>query len=176
MKDSEYAQIVETPIGYHIMQLIERRGESVHARHILFKVSLDPAEAESTKAFLRGLRDSVLHGENFSDLARKYSEDKGSAPLGGSLGRFTITQFDKSLLATVKDLKIGEISEPAEVDYSTTKGYHIVYVKDRVPEHKMTLNDDWKRLEQLATGNKRNLEYQKWLKDLRTEIYWEKKL
>jgi peptidyl-prolyl cis-trans isomerase SurA len=176
LKDNEFANIVETPIGFHIMQLLERRGESVHARHILFKVNQDPAEAESTKTFLSGLKDSVLHGATFSDLAKRYSEDKESAPLGGLLGRFTINQFDKSLLATVKDLNAGDISNPSEVDYATTKGYHIVYVKDRVSEHKMTLTGDWKRLEQLATGNKRNTEYQIWLKTLRTEIYWEKKL
>ncbi len=177
MKDNEFANIVETPIGFHIMQLLERRGESVHARHILFKINNDPSETESTKVFLLGLKDSVLHGgANFSDLAKKYSEDKESAPLGGLLGRFTINQFDKTLLSTVKDLKVGEISDPVEVDYATTKGYHIVYMKDRIPEHKMTLTGDWKRLEQLATGNKRNLEYQRWLKELRTQIYWEKKI
>lgn len=176
LKDNEFANIVETPIGFHIMQLLERRGESVHARHILFKIKQDPAEAESTKVFLFGLKDSVARGTSFSDLAKRYSEDKESAPLGGLLGRFTINQFDKSLLATVKGLKPGDVSDPAEVDYATTKGYHIVYVKDRIPEHTMTLADDWKRLEQLATSNKRNLEYQRWLKELRTEIYWEKKL
>lgn len=176
LKENQIANIVETPVGLHIMQLLERRGESVHARHILFKITRDVSEAESTKADLRGLKDSVLRGENFSDLAKRHSEDKESAPVGGLLGRFSISQFDKSLLDVVKTLKDGEISEPVDVEYGTSKGYHIIYLKKRIPEHQMNLRDDWKRLEQMATTYKRNNAYQQWIKQLHSEIYWESRL
>ena len=176
LKDNQFANIVETPVGLHIMQLLERRGESVHARHILFKIQSDPAEAESTRAFLLGLRDSVRNGALFTDLAKRYSEDKETAPLGGFLGKFTVSQFDKTLLDVVKNMKPGDVSDPVEVAYATSKGFHIIYLKGRVAEHAMNLNDDWKRVEQLATGTKRNNEYQKWIKELRSEIYWESRL
>lgn len=176
LKENQLANIVETPIGLHIMQLVDRRGESVHARHILFKIERSPADEESTKVFLKTLKDKALHGENFSELAKRYSEDKESGPLGGLLGRFSITQFDKSLLETVKDMKEGDISDPVEVAYGTSKGYHIIYLKKRIPEHQINLTDDWKRLETLASNAKRNREYQQWLKQLRTEIYWDIRL
>ena len=173
LKENQLANIVETPLGLHVMQLLERRGESVHARHILFKIARDISEAESTKALLRGLKDSAQAGESFAELAKRYSEDKESAPLGGLLGRFSINQFDKTLVEVVKTMTEGEISEPVEVQYATSKGYHIIYLKKRIPEHRMNLHDDWKRLEQMSTTNKRNNEYQLWIKQLRTEIYWE---
>ena len=176
LKENQLANIIETPVGMHIMQLLERRGESVHARHILFKIERGQTEENSTKAFLLKLRDSVLHGASFSQLAKENSEDKETAPLGGYLGKFSVSQFDKTLLEVVKNMKDGDISDPIQVEYATAKGYHIVYLKKRIPEHAMNLADDWKRLEQLANANKRNLEYQKWIKQLRSEIFWENRL
>ena len=172
LKDSAISDIVETSRGFHIIQLLERRGESIHARQILFKLGLDSTSAETTKALLRRLRDSVLQGQaKFSDLAKKYSEDKETGPMGGYVGEFPFEQLEKSMQDIVKNLKDGEISGPEPISSATVSGYQIVLLKKRTPEHAMNLNDDWKRLEQLATSYKRNSEYQKWIKQLRSEIY-----
>ena len=176
LKEQQLAEPVETVFGIHIVQLLERRGESVHARQILFKIPQDTSTAGATIAFLRTLKDSVAHGAPFSDLARKYSEDKETGPRGGYLGRASIDQFDKLLQRTVNELKEGEISDPVEVPYGTSTGYHIVYIKKRIPDHAMNLNDDWKRLEQLTMTFKQNTQYQQWLKQLRQEIYWDIRL
>src|ERR1041385_4572815 len=176
LKESQFANIIETSFGFHIIQLLERRGESVHARHILFKIERDSSDTDSTIAFLKGLKDSVAHGASFSNLAKRYSEDKESGPLGGFMGKFSTDQFEKSLLETVKNLKEGDISDPVEAPSGPTTGYHIIWLTERVPEHTMNLAEDWKRLEQLATTYKRNSEYQKWITQLRSEIYWNIKL
>jgi parvulin-like peptidyl-prolyl isomerase len=73
-------------------------------------------------------------------------------------------------------MKEGDISDPIDVAYGLSTGYHIVYLKKRIPEHSMNLNDDWQRLEQLATSYKKNLEYQKWIAQLRKEMYWDVRL
>jgi peptidyl-prolyl cis-trans isomerase SurA len=176
LKENQFADIVETSLGLHIIQLLERRGESVRVRHILFKIERDVAEIDSTIAFLKGLKDSILQGASFSELAKQYSEDKESGPLGGLLGKLTVDQFDKSLLRTVSTMKEGDISDPVEVAYGLSTGYHIVYLKRRIPEHSMNLNNDWQRLEQLATAYKKNQEYQKWITQLRKEMYWDIRL
>ena len=176
LKENQLADIIETSFGFHIIQLIERRGESVHARHILFKVQRETADIDSTKMFLRGLRDSAQQGADFTELAKRHSEDKESGPMGGFMGKFALEQFDKSLLETVKNLKEGEISDPVEAPSGPSVGYHIIWLKKRIPEHPMTLTDDWKRLSELTTTYKRNNEYQKWIGQLRNEIYWEIKL
>jgi peptidyl-prolyl cis-trans isomerase SurA len=177
LKDSALSDVVETSRGFHIIQLLQRRGESVHARQILFKLGLDSGGVQETKNFLRQLKDSVLnHGVKFSDLAKRYSEDKESGPLGGYVGIFPFSQLEKSMQETVKNLRVGDISEPGEISSSTVSGYQIVYVTKRTTDHVMNLTDDWKRVEQLTTAYKRNAEYLKWIKQLRTEIYWDTRL
>ena len=172
LQENQLSKLVETQFGIHIIQLLERRGESVHARHILFRIPQDSSGTSEAIDFLKSLKDSLRHGADFTDLARRYSDDKNTAPLGGLLGSLTVDQFDKSVVDAAKNVPAGETSDPVEVDYGTSKGYHILYVKKRIPEHSMSLANDWSRIEQLALVYKRNTEYQKWLKQLRGEIYW----
>lgn len=177
LKENQVSDVVETSRGFHIIQLLERHGESVHARHILFKTGLDSAGVNACIAFLGSIRDSALMpGGSFTDMARRHSEDKETAPVGGFIGRYAVEQFDQSLLQTVEMMKEGEISAPVSVVTGSVTGYHIVYVKRRIAEHAMNLEDDWKRVDQLATTLKKNQIYQKWLKDLREEIYWDVRL
>ena len=176
LKDNQLSDVVESPIGFHIIQLLERRGEQVHPRHILIKFQRDISEADSTIAFLKALKDSVKNGANFSDLAKRYSDDKESASMGGFLGQLTITQFDKTVIDAITNLKEGEISDPIEVPSEKNRGYQIIYVKKRIPEHPISLEGDWNRIQQMATSYKQSNEYQKWIKQLRSEIYWEVRL
>lgn len=176
LKENEVSDIVETSRGFHIVQLLERRGDRVHARHILFKASVDSVSASEAVAYLDALRDSALQGVPFTDLARRHSDDKESGPLGGMLGRLPADQFDPALLRVVDSLKPGEISKPVELLTGTVRGYHIVWLKDRTPAHDMNTDQDWARLEELALGFKRNLEYEKWIAELRTQLYWEVRL
>ena len=176
LKDNQLSDVVESPIGFHIIQLLERRGEQVHPRHILIKFKREVSEADSTIAFLKALKDSVKNGANFSDLAKRYSDDKESASMGGFLGQLTITQFDKTVIDAITNLKEGEISDPIEVPSEKNRGYQIIYVKKRIPEHPISLEGDWNRIQQMATSYKQSNEYQKWIKQLRSEIYWEVRL
>jgi peptidyl-prolyl cis-trans isomerase SurA len=176
LKEKEIPDPVETPFGIHIVQLLERRGEQVHARHILFKIPEDSTSIKTTIDYLNSLKDSLKQGENFYSLAKKYSDDKETAPVGGLIGKYPVTQLDESILSTTKNMKEGDISEPVEVAQGSSKGYHIIYLKQRIPEHTMNLADDWSRLEQLAINFKRTNEIQKWIKQLRDEIYWDVRL
>ncbi|HUL43870.1 MAG TPA: peptidylprolyl isomerase [Bacteroidota bacterium] len=176
LKVNEISGIVETPLGFHIIQLLDRRGEQVHPRHILLKFREDPSEADSTIAFLKRLKDSAQHGSDFSELAKTYSDDKQSAQIGGFLGELPVTQFDKSIIDATAGLHDGEISDPIAMTGGKTAGYEILYLKKRTKEHQMQLPEDWKQVEDLATSYKRTTEYQAWLKQLRSEVYWESRL
>jgi len=176
LKDSQFADLVESQFGVHIIQLLERRGDAIHTRHILFRMERDSTSINETINFLNSLKDSVKNGTSFSELAKRHSEDKESALLGGLIGAYPIDQFDDAVLVAISDVKEGEISAPVVVTNGSTKGYHIVWLKKRIPEHKMNLTDDWKRIEQLSVGYKGNKVYREWLKQLREEIYWETRL
>lgn len=173
LKEGQISDPVETSLGYHIIQLLERRGEAIRPRQILIKMERQQADDDSTRAFLRQLKARAEAGESFFDLARKYSEDEESAALGGDLGTLSIEQLQPDLLNTVKQLAVGQISDPAKVTLGKGYGFHIVLLRKRTPAHKLSLEQDWKRLEQFATAYKRNKEYARWLDELRQSIYWE---
>lgn len=175
---NQISDIVESPAGFHIIQLLEKRGESVRTRQILIKIKADEQTDLQTIEFLTELRDSIVRGgRSFYDMAKLYSEDKETAPFGGALGSFYMEQLDKNLLDITSKLKEGEISFPKRVNVtSTTYGYHIVYLEKRIPQHKPNLEIDYTDLKKLSDEFKKQKLYAEWIKELRTKIYWEIKI
>lgn len=167
------SDIVQTEFGLHVIQLLQRRGESVHARHILLRLEKGAASDSSTVETLRKLRARALAGEDFTELARKYSEDEETSPLGGDLGTVTLDQLEPEFGRLVETLEEGEISEPRRVNLKNTYGFQIVMVRKKIPAHAMNLTDDYRRIEQFALYVKRNRKNTEWIEDLKKSIYWE---
>jgi peptidyl-prolyl cis-trans isomerase SurA len=170
--------VVESPVGFHIIQLIEKRGESIHTRHILIKIKADDQADLKTIDFLSEIRDSIVKGYGtFDDYAKKYSEDNETAVFGGELGTFYLSQLDKTLLDVVSKLKEGEISFPRRIEYGPDNyGYHIVYLEERVPQHSADLEKDYTEIKKLADEYKKQDKYKEWIKELKGKIYWEVRL
>ncbi|MCL5266986.1 MAG: peptidylprolyl isomerase [Bacteroidetes bacterium] len=172
LKPGEISGVVETQFGFHIIQLLARRGDMVHARQILIRIPVLKSDDDSVITLLDSLRERALHGESFAKLAREYSQDKDTRDLGGDLGTVSVDQLEPSFLNTVKELKVGEISKPVKVTFGTSYGYHIVYLRNRIPAHKINLSEDYNRLEKMALAMKQNNDYLKWIAKLKKEIYW----
>jgi len=176
LKEKEVSPVVKTEFGYHLIQLLERRGESVHARHILLRTEKGPASDSAAVNKLRGIRERALKGESFAELARKYSEDDDTKSVGGDLGTVAVDQLEADFAPVVKDLKPGEISEPHRISLKSSYGYQIVLLKKRTPPHDVNLNDDYRRIEQMALYMKRNRLNAEWIEELKKSIYWEARL
>jgi peptidyl-prolyl cis-trans isomerase SurA len=172
LDEGQMSDIVETPFGLHLIQLLERRGDAVRARHILLRMERTPADDDSARAALARIRERALAGESFAELAREYSEDEQTRLVGGELGAFELENLDPELARTITGLKEGEISPPSRISVGSSYGFHIVLLKRRTAAHEMSLEQDYRKLEALAMNYKRVQDYQDWINDLKKKIYW----
>ncbi len=170
------AEPIRSPSGFHIVQLLERRGAGVQtadqtlARHILVQPSAirPPAEAE---ALVRDIREQLVGGADFCGLAAEHSEDPGSALNCGDLGWSTGEQFVEAFVAAMNATRTGELSEAFESDY----GWHVIEVLDRRTQD---MGEEARRNMAIQILHQRRFEeeLQKWLKEIRDEAFVEIRL
>lgn len=170
LKPSELSEIVETKFGFHIIQLIEKRGEKINVRHILVQLKADRSDSDITRSFLTAIRDSIQTEEDFIAMAKKHSDDETSKDSGGDLGWFEIDKLQiQEFKNAVQGLEIGEVSQP----FLTEFGYFIIRLNKKRESGKLSLEDDWQQIEQFALNQKRNKSMIEWIDDLKTKVYIE---
>ena len=172
---NEVSLPVETPFGFHVIQLLDRTKEQIHTRHILIAVSRQEEDVEASRKFLSNIKEKVVKSEiTFDAAAKVFSEEKETQGFGGSLGKVQIAALDPTLRQIVEKLKDGEISDPLPYQTDRTKpAVHIVQRKRTIEKHRANLTTDYKEIERLAANYKQNKEYENWVKDLRAEYYWQ---
>ena len=155
LKPGIVSQIVETPDGFHIIEVIEKKGDMFNARHILLKPEYTSEDRQKGFHVLDSLRTELANEAlTFSLAARFYSEDPATRTNGGQMADpntgssyFEIDQLKPQDYAAIRDLKEGEISEPIEsLDNEGRDGnlvYKIVKVDKIIPAHPATFNHDY---------------------------------
>jgi len=167
LNEAEVSDIVETQFGFHIIKLIEKRGEKINTKHILVQVV--PTEDDEKRGFdeLVKIREEILAGKPFDEMAKLYSDDENVYKDNGNLGTFEMETLKiPEFKEVVAGLKPGDMSEP----FRTSYGYHIVKLNNRIEKRKLNLENDWERIREMALNVKIDKEYKKWIDDLKTEV------
>jgi len=161
---------IRSPSGYHLIKVVEVRGkgeliQQTKARHILLKPSAIRSD-EQCQQLAAQLRQRALSGTDFSELARQYSEDIGSAMEGGELGWTSPGQLVAAFQRAMDNTAPGQISEPFKSRY----GWHIVMVEQR---RQQDVSDDMRR--NMARNYLHDKKYQEeldgWLRKIRDEAF-----
>jgi len=181
LRPGTISQIVETPDGFHIIEVLEKKGDMFNARHILLKPQYTNEDREKAFARLDSLKGKILADEISFDLAaRFYSEDPATRTNGGQMADpatgssyFEIDQLKPADYAAIKDLKVGEISEPVESldneGYQQGRQGNLVYKIIRVdkilPAHTATFENDYTQILEKVQQKKQMEAVDKFLED-----------
>jgi peptidyl-prolyl cis-trans isomerase SurA len=171
LKDGEISQPFKSQFGYHIIQMIERKGDDASLRHILRIPPVTEVEINAGISKLDSVRAKLIAGTmDFNTAAGKYTEDKSaqfSGPYITSRDGDTYLNIDEltpDVVAQLDKLKIGEFSQPVPfADERGRKGVRILYLKSRTDPHVMNLRDDYNKVSQVALEEKKYATLDKWL-------------
>lgn len=183
LKEGQISQIVETPDGFHLIQMIEKDGEMFNARHILLKPKYTSEDRVKAFGKLDSLKTHIEADSLAFDLAaRIYSQDPKSALSGGLMADENTgsTLFEKDLLkpadyAIIKDLEVGQISVPFEsVDNEGRSGntiYKILKLEKVIPSHTATYKDDFVIIQNIANNERQQNAIDKFIKEKQAITY-----
>jgi peptidyl-prolyl cis-trans isomerase SurA len=175
LQTGELSLPVKSPFGYHIIQTIEKKDNSINTKHIVFSIKATEEDNLKTKDFLLDLKKRVENGESFEELAKIYSDDKETKGFGGLIGKLTMNSIPPNIKNSIESMGDGEVSEPMAYNADPTKtAYHIIYKKRVIGSHQPSIEEDYELIKQYATNKKQQEKMKEFFEQLREEIFWKK--
>lgn len=180
LQKGEVSRIVKTEYGYHIIQMIDRKGEKINVRHILLIPKIKPEEKVTARTFLDSIRTLIKNDTiSFDNAVAKYTDDKDSKNGGGFILnmkdnsiRFEQTQVESSIAYAVKDLPEGEITEPIETTDANNKVvFKIVKIRKKIESHPANMADDYQTIQEMALNKKREEYIGNWIKEKKSSTF-----
>jgi peptidyl-prolyl cis-trans isomerase SurA len=174
---NKVSKIVESEFGYHIIQLIEKRGDRINSRHILLKPKVDEKELESALVRLDSIAKEIRNEKfSFDDAATYISQDKDTRANHGLMAnqetgtaRFEMAQLAQSsqeVAKVIEKMHVGEISDPfVMINNKGKEVCAIVKLKSRIEGHKATITEDYQRLKSIVMEKRSNEILDKWIRE-----------
>jgi len=180
LKRGEISDPFKTEYGYHIVQLIQKKGQELDLQHILIKPKFTQENLAEAKNFLDSLRVSITsEAMSFEEAAREFSEDDGTKFNGGILvnmqtgdTKWEVSMLDRQLFAAINVLKEGEISKPQFMRTPDQKeGFRLVLLRKRSEPHKANMHDDYQFIKIRAQQQKQQNVMEEWIDQRIEETY-----
>ncbi|MCB9252189.1 MAG: peptidylprolyl isomerase [Flavobacteriales bacterium] len=180
LKPDSVSPIIETQYGYHILKLIDRKGEKINVRHILIKPTIITKDLQNTEKFLNDLIALIkIDSISFCKAASKYSEDEMTKANCGfftdpnvGANRIEIELLDQDVVLQVQKMKPGEFSKPTPIqnpDGSTA--YRILYLKSETKPHRANLREDYQKIQAFALEQKKQEAMAEWAEKFKKNVY-----
>ena len=172
LKPGEVSPIIETQFGFHIIQLIERRGNSINARHILITPKVSNDDLLRTRMLLDSIADEIRAGNiSFEDAARKYSTASNAKQGGTAVAPDGTTRFDRAALneryynIAITGMEEGRISSATAMKTQDNHdAYRIVRLNKKHPAHRANLTDDYDNIYNAALAAAKQNKLRQWAK------------
>lgn len=179
LKVGEISQPFKSPFGFHIMQLLDRRGNEYNSRHILISAVPSPDDIKRAEHELDSIRSKII-SENlkFEQIAKEYSDDERTKGMGGFFTdddgstKISMRDIDPVVYLNIDTMKVGSISRPLQ--YRTDDGkdaVRIIYFKKKLPPHVANLTDDWNRIQSAALAEKKDKALDRWFTKARQDVF-----
>lgn len=180
LKKGEISEIIKSKAGFHIIQLIERRGEQINTRHILLMPKISDADIRKASKLLDSVAGLVREKKmTFEEAALKFSDDpgkiNGASMVNQNSGntRFLEDQLDPKVFFSISKLQVGEISKPvAMLNEESKQTLNLYYLKSKSEPHKANLRDDYSTIMEWAMNKKRGDSINKWISEKIAKTYF----
>ena len=159
---------IKTKYGHHLIEVLERTGEKVLARHILIRTKTTDLDKKNTYDAISNIKNNINSFDDFYQAAADFSDDKTSNTNGGFLGMIDLEYYQvPELKKEISNIEIQTISNPIETDF----GYHLIWV-DEIKEGGIpSLESNWLDLEEMALNKKKSDWYQSWIEKIKSQFY-----
>lgn len=179
LKDGEISEVVETEYGYHIIQLIERRGDYINVRHILLTVKVSPEALQTAYNELEYIANLIRNDSLTFDEAVKVHSDEDDKTNGGYLINpvtggtlFAAEDLDQQVSVVINRLQVGEVSDPVPMKTKNDKdAYRLLMIKKKTTPHKANLKEDYALIQQWTMQKLRQDAINKWIDAKSSKAY-----
>jgi len=180
LKKDEISEIIKSKAGYHIIQLIERRGDQINTRHILLTPKISDSDIAKASKLLDSVAGLIREKKlTFEEAALKYSDDPGK--INGALlvnqntgnTSFLANQLDPKIFFVIDKMQIGDVSRPVPmVNEEGKQSLNLYILKARTLPHRASLKDDYSTIQEWALNKKRSDTIEKWIGDKISKTYF----